>query len=99
MAWSGARSQQMPEPNPRMPYTPYTNVRIAWTEPDRLLLKRDPLLDRSGQKSAPAEMAQRRRPVTVERDYRVIFGNGLLGSALRAKYVAFGQMRQRTARR
>ena len=32
--------------------------------------------------------------VAIERDHRLVFGNGLLGSALYAEHLAFGKMRK-----
>ena len=37
--------------------------------------------------------------VAIDSQHRLVFGNGLCGTAPRAQYVAFGHMRSRTTRR
>ena len=69
-----ARLQQMPGPDPAIEKA---DLGIAGTEPDGLLLGRDQLLDRPGHELAPAEMGVCVGPVAVERDHRLVFGNGL----------------------
>ena len=74
-----------------------SDLRIARTKPDRLLLRWDQLVDRSGHEFAPAEMGVCVRPVAVECDYRFVFGSGLTISVLRAQHLGFGKMRNRAA--
>src|SRR5205807_10357592 len=74
-----------------------SDLRIAGTKPDRLLLRRDQLVHRSGHEFAPAEMRVCVRPVAVECDYRFVFGNGLTISLLRAQHLGFGKMRNRAS--
>src|SRR5271156_4706148 len=83
-------------PNPAVEKT---DLGIAGTEPDGLLLGRDKLLNRPGHGLAPAEMRVCVGPVAVERDDRFVFGNGLVVSVLRAQHLAFGETRGGAARR
>ena len=92
----GARLQQMHAPDPAIEKA---DLGIARTEPDGLLLGRDQLLDRPGHELAPAEMGVCVGPVAVERDDGLVFGNGLVVSVLRTQHLAFGETRERAARR
>ena len=66
------------------PLIPNADQLIAGAEANGLLVKRDCLLYRPGQELAPAERGYRERPVAIERDRRLEFGNRLLESVLRA---------------
>ena len=81
------------------PAVKQADLGIAGTEPDGLLLGRDKLLDRPGHELAPAEMGVCVGPVAVKRDHRLVFGNGLVISVLRAQHLGFGEMRGRAAGR
>ena len=48
---------------------------------------------------ALAESVQCAHRVAIEREHRLVFGNGLRISALRAQHLAFGEMRKRAAGR
>src|SRR5256885_5177016 len=74
------------------------DLRIAWAEPDGLLLARDQLLDRAGHKLAPTKMRIRMRPVAIERDHHFVFGNGVGVSVLSAQHLGFREMRDGAAR-
>src|SRR5436305_12571574 len=74
------------------------DLRIAWAEPDGLLLAGDQLLDRAGHKLAPTKMRIRMRPVAIERDHHFVFGVGVGVSVLSAELLGFREMRDGAAR-
>src|SRR4051812_30721437 len=90
------RLQQMGKTDP---VAPIAEIVIARAKTDGLLLQRDRVLDRPDQQLAPAQVRKCVRVVAVERDYRLVFGNGLVEPALRAQHLTFGVMRGRAARR
>src|SRR3984893_328059 len=90
----GARLQQMHEPNPGIPKS---NVKIAGAEPEGLLLERDYLLYGPGQPLAPAESVQHKCQIAIDREGRLVLGNGLLASMLRTQHLAFDEMDKRAA--
>src|SRR5579862_1086764 len=77
----GARAQQMRGSDPAVKEA---DLGVAGTEPNGLLLRRDQLLDRPGHEPAPPEVGVGVGPVAVERDYRLVFGNCLVITMLRA---------------
>src|SRR6516162_5224087 len=70
---------------------------IAGAESDGLLKEWDHLLYRPGVELAPGELRYCGDRVGIECEHRPVFGNSLLGSALRAQNLAFGVMRKRAA--
>src|SRR6266852_1414111 len=76
---------------------PNAELRITGAEPYGLLHERDRLLYRPGFKLALAEREYCEHPVAIEREHCLIFGNGLLMSALCAQHLAFGEMRKGAA--
>jgi len=86
----------MHEPNP---VVINADIWIAGTEAEGLLLQRYHLLNRPNEELALAEGGYCEHPVAIEREHCLVFGNGLLESALSAQNLAFREMRERAARR
>jgi hypothetical protein len=51
------------------------------------------LLNRPGEQLALTQREQRRHPVAIGSEHRLVFGNGLLVPTLCAQHLAFGEMR------
>src|ERR1700730_1705731 len=81
-------------PNPE---TPKADPRIAGTEADGLLHKRDRLLYRPDIDLASADIGYCVHPVAIERERRLVFGNGLLAPTRGAPEVISGKVRNRVA--
>src|SRR6516225_8693263 len=86
----------MHEPNAVIPSA---DVGIAGTEADGVLQERDYLFDGPCVELAPANGRQCVYMVAVEGNHRLVFGDGLSRSVLCSKYLAFGEVRMRVARR
>ena len=86
-----ARLQQMHERN--LP-VPKAERGITRAEPDCLLYQRNRVLYGPGIELALAESGERVYPVAIQRQQRLVFGNGLRVSALRAQQLTFGVMRK-----
>jgi len=72
---------------------------IPGAQPNRLLDERDRLLDRPGQELAVTECENRKHPVAIERDHRLVLGNRLLRTSARVQEHTLGEMRKRQAGR
>src|SRR6516162_8829982 len=81
------------------PPIPVRQARITWAEADRLFLRRDRLLDRTGEKLALAEAGNCDHAVAIVRDRPFVFGYGGVEPALRAEHLAPGEVRDRITRR
>ena len=92
----GARLQQMRSANLAVPPA---DARIAGAKADGLLRERDRLVRRTGVDPAPAEPDYCVHLVAIQRERRLVFGNGLLASALRAQHGSLGMMGIRIAGR
>src|SRR5262249_53552434 len=91
-----ARLQQMYGPNYKVENA---DRGIAWTDANSLLLQRYHLVYGPGCELALGECGYCEHPVAIKREHRLVFGNGLLGSATSAQHLAFGEMCKLAARR
>ena len=67
---------------------------FAGAEADDLLLQRNDFFYRAGVELAPRETIDCHHQVAVERQRRLVCGNGLLPSVLRAQHLAFDEVRK-----
>src|SRR5262249_26186302 len=91
-----ARSQQMRDPNPDIPVD---DVGIAGTEADSLLRERDRLVYRTRHDLANAKTGECAKRVAVEREHRLVFGNGFLVSPVQTQQIALRVVRDWAAGR
>src|SRR6516165_2657549 len=73
------------------PPIPVRQARITWAEADRLFLRRDRLLDRTGEKLALTEAGNCDHAVAIVRDRPFVFGYGGVEPALRAEHLALAR--------
>src|SRR5215471_11822407 len=71
---------------------------ISGAKTNGVLHERDYFLYGARHQLAVAESEQRPYGVAIEREHGLVFGNGLVISALRAQHLAAGEMYNRTAR-
>src|SRR5271154_4643725 len=81
------------------PKIPYRDGGIPGAEADGSLYEADHFIYRPGKKFALAEMALCVHPIAIERDCRLVFGDGLRVTFLHTQHLAFGEMRKRAAGR
>src|SRR5262249_2755734 len=76
-----------------------TDARIAWAEVDGLLGQGNDLGQRPREELAPSETNQCGEQIAVRRERRLVFGDGLLVSAMSSQQLSSDEMRQcRTGR-
>src|SRR5271170_6478051 len=84
----------MPKSDPEIPYR---DEGIPGAKADGLLYEPDHLVYRPGKKFALPENGECVHPIAIERDCRLVFGDGLRVTFWHAQHLAFGEMRKRAA--